>query len=198
MVRVRINWMWGTSSAIPAVARVLPNQWRCAMAATVSLLLTAAVSSALHVAMTEPNWPGARSSLKSLADTAACVLVGVATGKAEVHDRSGAHLSTATSLGDGTVIRGGGIITYAHCRQKFQVLDILRGEGEAGGRVLEYTIVEKAVGFPLPAPEGMIPDRAKVILVLDAKGNVLKALRDTADNRKAVREAFPRQDEPKK
>ena len=136
------------------------------------------------------KWPGARASLASLREHTASVVAAVAKGKAEVRDRHAAHLSTAMSLGRGEVIRGGGIVTYADCRQKFQVADVLRGKGEAGERAVDYTFVEKAEGFPLPAPEQPIPDGAKVILLLSAKGNLLKALPDTPENRKAVRAAL--------
>jgi len=132
------------------------------------------------------NWPGERTALESLSKHTTSVVAAVAKGNVAVRDRHAAHLSTATSLGRGEMIRGGGIVIYADCRQKFQVADVLRGKGEAGERVLEYTFVEKAQGFPLPAPENPVPGGAKVILVLGEKGAVLKALPDTPENRKAV------------
>ena len=101
-------------------------------------------------------------------------------------------------LGDGKVVRGGGMTTSAHCRQKFQVLDVLHGKGEAEDRELEYAFVEKAQGFPLPAQERPVPDGAKVILLVDEKGNLLKSMPDTPENRKVVRAAFPPKGDAKK
>src|SRR5262249_55300474 len=127
----------------------------------------------------------------------ATVIAGVTKGKAEVHARHAAHLSTSASHGDGPVIRGGGIMISAQCRQKFRVLEVLHGESKTGDRVLEYEFVERAQGFPLPGQEEPIPDGAMVLLLLDRKGRVLKALPDNAENRKAVRAALPRKDERK-
>jgi hypothetical protein len=165
-------------------------------------LLSGAVSSASSAAGPQPaapeKWPGARSSLASLADSTATVVAAVAKGKAEIHTRYGAHLSTMTTLGDGRVIRGGGMLTTAHCRQKFQVLDVLHGKGETGERAVEYEFVERAQGFPLPAQERPVPDGAKVLVLVDEKGNLLKAMPDTPENRKAVRAAFPPKGDAKK
>jgi hypothetical protein len=132
------------------------------------------------------KWPGARSSLQALAPETATVVVAVARHKAEIHGRRAAHLSTQTTVGKGEVIEGGGYVFYAQCRQKFQVLEILRGQGKPGDRVLEYSFLEKTEGFPLPPVQEPIPAGEKLILLLGKKGNFLKALLDTEENRKAV------------
>jgi hypothetical protein len=162
-------------------------------------LLSAALSAVARPPAADPEkWPGARSSLESLAESTAGVVAAVAKGNAEVRTRTGAHMSTATALGDGKVIRGGGMVTFAHCRQTFQVREVLHGKGEPGDRAVEYSFVEKAQGFPLPAPGQPIPDGAKVILLLGEKGTVLKALPDNPENRRAVRDAFARKGDTKK
>jgi hypothetical protein len=132
------------------------------------------------------KWPGARSSLQALAPETATVLVAVAKEKAEIQSRQAAHLSTQQTLGKGEVIEGGGYVFFAQCRQKFQVVKILHGQGKPGDRVLEYGFVEKTEGFPLPPIEGLIPAGVKLILLLAEKGTLLKALPDTQENRKAV------------
>jgi hypothetical protein len=165
-------------------------------------LVAAIVSSASCADAAEPvvpgNWPGTRSSLESLTDSTASVIAGIARGKADVLTRSAAHLSTSMSVGKGEVIKGGGVVIFAHCRQKFQALDVLHGKGKAGDRTLEYEFLEKARGFPLPAPAQAIPDGAKAILLLNEKGGLLKALPDTPENRKAVRDALTRKGDAKK
>jgi hypothetical protein len=162
-------------------------------------LLSAALSAAAGAgAAASEKWPGARSSLESLAESTADVVAAVAKGNAEVRTRTAARMSTATTLRNGQVIRGGGMVTFAHCRQKFQVREVLHGKGEAGDCALEYGFVEKAQGFPLPAPGQPIPDGAKVILLLGEKGTVLKALPDNPENRRAVRDAFARKGDTKK
>jgi hypothetical protein len=133
------------------------------------------------------RWPGSRSSLQELAHGRVTVLAAVAREKAEIHSRSAAHLSTQMTLAKGEVIEGGGYVFYAQCRQKFQVVEILHGKSKPGDRVLEYGFVEKTEGFPLPAVQEPIPAGVKLILLLGEKGNILKALPDTQENRKAVR-----------
>jgi hypothetical protein len=139
------------------------------------------------------KWPGARSSLQALVPETATVVVAVARDKAEIHGRRAAHLSTQTTLGKGEVIEGGGYVFYAECRQKFQVLAILRGQDKPGDRVLEYSFVEKTEGFPLPPVQESFPADVQLILLIGEKGNVLKALPDTQENRKAVRTALSEQ-----
>jgi hypothetical protein len=143
-------------------------------------------------------WPGERTSLESAAGRTTTVVVGVAKGKVEVVERHAAHLSTGMATGKGEVIRGGGIVFYADCRQKFEVTDVLHGKAKAEERVLTYTIVEKAEGFPLPSPEQALPDGAKAILLLREDGSLVKALPDTPENRKLVRAALEKKPEPKK
>src|SRR5262245_27922148 len=156
------------------------------------------VLSATNPALAGGPLPGERRSVESLAEYTASAVTAVAKGKAEVRDRSAAHLSTAMSLGDGKVIRGGGMVTYAHCRQTFAVADVLHGKGKPGERALDYTIVEKAVGGPLPSTERRINDGAKVILLLNADGEIMKALPDTPENRKALQAALAKKNDPKK
>jgi uncharacterized protein (TIGR03066 family) len=139
------------------------------------------------------KWPGSGSSLEALAPVTATVLAAVAKDKAEIQSRHAAHLSTQTTLAKGEVIEGGGSVFFARCRQKFQVLEILHGNGKPGDRVLEYGFVEKTEGFPLPAVQEPIPPGAKCVLLMGDKGNILQALPDTQENRKAVRTVLPEQ-----
>jgi uncharacterized protein (TIGR03067 family) len=139
------------------------------------------------------KWPGARSSLQALAPKTTTVVVAVAKDNAEIHSRRTAHLSTQTTLGKGEVIEGGGYVFYADCRHKFQVLEILRGQGKPGDRVLEYSFVEKTEGFPLPPVQEPLPADIKLILLIGEKANVLKALPDTQENRNAVLTALSEQ-----
>ena len=137
------------------------------------------------------KWPGSGSSLQALAPATAAVLAAVAKKKAEIQSRHAAHLSTQRTLDQGEVVVGGGYVVFAQCRQRFQVLEVLRGDGKPGDRVLEYGFVEKTEGFPLPGIQEPIPAGAKVILLIGEKGDVLKALPDTQENRKAVRHVLP-------
>src|SRR5262249_53602063 len=122
-------------------------------------------------ASSSEKWPGARSSLQALAPETATVVVAVGTDMAEIQSRQAAHLSTQTTVGKGEVIEGGGYVFYAQCRQKFQVLEILRGQGKPGDRVLEYSFVEKTEGFPLPPVQEPFPADVKLILLIGEKGN---------------------------
>lgn len=133
------------------------------------------------------KWRGSRSSLQALAPVTTTVLAAVAKEKVEILSRNAAHLSTQTTLGKGEVIEGGGYVFFARCRQKFQVLEILHGNGKLGDIILEYGIVEKTEGFPLPAVQEPIPPGVKFLLLMGEKGNILKALPATQENRKAVR-----------
>jgi hypothetical protein len=144
-------------------------------------------------ASSSEKWPGARSSLQALAPETAAVLAAVTRGKGEIKSRSATHMSTQMTVGKGEVIEGGGFVFFAQCRQKFQVVEILHGKDKPGDRVLEYGIVEKTEGFPLPAVQEAIPAGVKVILFLGEKGNLLKVLPDTQENRKAVRTALSEQ-----
>jgi hypothetical protein len=137
-------------------------------------------------ASSSARWPGARSSLQALAPETVAVLVAVAKEKAEIHTRRAAHLSTQTAIAKGDVIEGGGFVFYAECRQRFHVTEILHGPGKVGDRVLAYSFVEKTEGFPLPAVQEPIPVAVSLIILLGEKGNLLKALPDTEEHRKAV------------
>jgi hypothetical protein len=139
------------------------------------------------------KWPGARSSLQALAPETATVVVAVARDKPDIHSRRAAHLSTQTTLGKGEVIEGGGDVFYAECRQKFQVLEILRGQGKTGDRVLEYSFLEKEDGFPLPPVQEPFSADVRLILLIGEKAKILKALPDTQENRKAVLTAVSEQ-----
>jgi hypothetical protein len=169
--------------------------WPCCSGILCGVVLAIASSAC---AADEPHssekWPGARYSLASLSDSAASVVAGVARDEAVVRKRDAAHVSTSMAIGDGNAIRGGGILTFAHCRQKFEVRDLLHGMGEPGDRELAYRYVERAEGFPLPDVEEPVPEGAEVILLLHEKGRILKALPDTPEIRTAVRDAFPRND----
>ena len=139
------------------------------------------------------KWPGSRSSLQALAPVTTTVLAAVTKGKAEITSRNATHMSTRMTLGKGEVIEGGGFVFFAQCRQKFQVLDFLHGNGKPGDRVLEYGIVEKTEGFPLPGVQEPLPAGVKVLLLMGEQENLLKALPDTHENRKAVRTALSEQ-----
>jgi uncharacterized protein (TIGR03066 family) len=144
-------------------------------------------------ASSSEKWPGARSSLQALVPETAAVVVAVAKDKAEIQSRQATHVTTQTTLGKGEVIEGGGYVFFAQCRQKFQVVEILRGQGKPGDRVLEYTYVEKTEGFPLPPVQEPIPADVQLILLMGEKGNILKALPDTQESRRAVLTVLPEQ-----
>jgi hypothetical protein len=134
------------------------------------------------------EWPGTRSSLEKLAVTATSVVVAKPKGKATLGKRYTSHISTQMEV-DGRVIRGGGLVTSIECRQEFQIMEVLYGKAKRESRVLEYTIV-KSRAFPGPASTSPIPEDAVAILLLGEKGHIMKALPDSAENRRAVRKAF--------
>jgi len=101
-------------------------------------------------------------------------------------------------MGDGGVIRGGGTVTYAYCRQTFANMELLHGDAKVEERVLEYGYVEKSDAFPGPRGENVIPSDTKVILLLGKDGKIMKALPDTKDNRESVQLAVSRHHEKQK
>lgn len=109
------------------------------------------------------------------------VVRATATSEPKVIKRHGAHMST---IEDG--IRGGGFVTEASCRQTFDVSEVLAGPGRKGEHNVEYSFVERAVGFPLPDPERPVTKGEKVVLVLGADGGLIKAIPDTGANRKEI------------
>jgi hypothetical protein len=121
------------------------------------------------------------------------VFSAIAREEAKIQAGDGAHLSTQTTLDRGEAIAGGGLVFCATCRQKFAVLEVLHGKGKTGDRVLEYGLVEKTEGFPLPEVQEPIPGGAKIILLMRDKEAVLKALPDTPENRKAVQTVLSEQ-----
>jgi hypothetical protein len=140
--------------------------------------------------------PGSRSSLQAMAPLTTTVFAAVAKEEAEIQSRAAAHLSTQETLGNGEVIKGGGYVFFAQCRQQFQVLEILHGkdrQDKSGDRVLAYGFVEKTEGFPLPGCQEAILRGAKVLLLLGQNRQVVKALLDSPENRKALRAALAEQ-----
>jgi hypothetical protein len=149
------------------------------------------IATASAASVIEPSrWPGGETSLERAVESTAAVAVARAAGPIEIVERSAAHLSTQTSRADGTVLSGGGMVFYAHGRQKFDVADYLHGKGKVEERTIEIDYVERAQGFPLPSPKTPIPNGLKVLLLLDEKGGYVKALPDTPENRKAVAAAL--------
>ena len=75
------------------------------------------------------------------------VVRAVAASEPKITARHGAHMSTRSGK-----ISGGGMVTWASCRQKFTVAGVLAGSGRMGQRDISYSFVERAQGFPLPRP----------------------------------------------
>src|SRR5262245_37931470 len=99
------------------------------------------------------DWPGSESSLEQLTPSTATVVAAVAkTGDAVLH-RSGGCIMTQMDIGNGRVIQGGGMVTYATCRQTFEVVEVLHGASPKEQRVLEYGFCERAQAFPGPQQE---------------------------------------------
>ena len=98
-----------------------------------------------------------------------------------ITDRHGAHISTR--MGD---MRGGGMVTYASCKQKFDVSDALAGGGKEKEREVEYSFLERAVGGPLPRPTRPIAKGEKVVLVLGVDAALIKVIPDAQENRKEI------------
>jgi hypothetical protein len=138
------------------------------------------------------RWPGSDSTLDTLAPFTATVIAATAKGNAEIVSRHSSHMSTAMDTGDGELIRGGGYVTFAYCRQKFQTTEVLHGSAKTGDRVLEYGYVEKSDAFPGPRDEEAIPSNARTVLLLGKDGRIMKALPDTKENRTGVRRALSR------
>ncbi len=109
------------------------------------------------------------------------VVRAVAASEPTITDRHGAHMSTR--MGD---IRGGGMIMTASCKQKFSVTGVLAGARRGGEREVAYSILERAVGFPLPGPTRPVAKGEKVVLVLGADGSLIKVIPDTDGNRKEI------------
>jgi len=138
------------------------------------------------------RWPGSDSTLDALAPFTVTVIACTAKEKAEIVKRHSSHISTAMDLGGGEVVHGGGTVTYAYCRQKFETVEVLHGNANTGDRVLQYGYVEESDAFPGPRNEKAIPFKAKAILLVGKEGRIMKALPDTVENRDAVRSALSR------
>jgi hypothetical protein len=134
------------------------------------------------------SWPGRGESLGKMVPKAAVIVVGKAREKAERVKNYAAHISTAMDIG-GRTVRGGGMVFYSDCRQRFDISAVLHGEGKKGERVVTYG-VRKSQAFPGPGSVAPIPEGATAILLLDKGGEVLMALPDTVENRAAVRKAI--------
>jgi hypothetical protein len=109
------------------------------------------------------------------------VVRAVAASDASVTDRHSAHLSTRSGR-----IEGGGMVTWASCKQKFSVPKVLAGAGKAEEREIAYTYIESALGFPLPRPRRPVANGDKVVLVLGVDGKLVKVIPDTDENRKEI------------
>lgn len=109
------------------------------------------------------------------------VLRAVAATERAIVDRHGAHMSTRMGK-----IQGGGMVTWASCKQKFSVSEVLAGAGKAGEREVAYSYLERAVGFPLPSPTRPVPKGGKVVLVLGVDGSLVKVIPDADENRKQI------------
>ena len=92
-------------------------------------------------------------------------------------------------MGDGETIHGGGTVTTASCRQRFEVINAIVGDASAGERTLDYGFVEKTDAFPGPTLERAIPTGEEFILLLGDDSRVLKGLINTPGNRAIVIEA---------
>ena len=91
---------------------------------------------------------------------------------------------------DGSVIQGGYTSVRTHCRQTFQLVELLAGEAALGPRQAKYGFLEEVNGFPAPHQETAIPQGMAVILLLDAQDGLVKVLPDTEENRAAARKAL--------
>jgi hypothetical protein len=144
------------------------------------------------VAADDPNgvaeWSTAGVELRAAVSNAVCVAVAVSTNRTVTPQGGGAHISTSMSMGDGTVIHGGGYVHYAICRQSFQLLEVLHGRKPDENFILEYGFLERSDAFPGPREECPIPIGQKVVLVLGETNKLLKALPDTPDNRTKIKE----------
>ena len=141
-------------------------------------------------------WPHPEVPLDRAVAGAAAVLRAVAVSQADVYRRSASHFSTVSGKGD-DAIHGGGTVHFASCRQRFRVVEALLGDRVPEQRVVEYGFVEKSECFPGPSAERALPEVAAAILMLDEKGQLLKAVPDTEESRRRVRAALvPRATRP--
>ena len=109
------------------------------------------------------------------------VLRAIAESKPATIKRSAAHMSTGMGK-----IKGGGMVFWATCKQKFSVSQVLAGAGKVGEREISYTFIERIMGFPLPGPERPVAKGDKVVLVLGVDGSLVKVLPDTDENPKEI------------
>jgi HEAT repeat protein len=131
------------------------------------------------------QWPDAETPLDQATGHAASVLRATDGSRAEVYERGRMHMSTVGEHG-----RGGGFLTEVRCRQSFKVVEALRGQPVAGRRAVQYRFIEESHCFPGPKAEQAVPANTDVILLLDEKGGLVKALPDTEEERKAVKTAM--------
>jgi hypothetical protein len=126
--------------------------------------------------------PEMSASLVTTAEKAALwgaeVLRAVAATERAIVDRRGTDMSTRMGK-----IQGGGMVTWASCKQRFSVSEVLAGAGKAGEREVAYSFLERAVGFPLPSPTRPVPQGGKVVLVLGVDGSLVKVVPDTGPRR---------------
>jgi hypothetical protein len=149
------------------------------------------VAPAVAAPVSDEIWLGSDVSIDAIASIVTIVVAATAKEDAVVDKRDEAHISTSMDGGGGRVIRGGGYVTFAHCRQTFTIDKVMHGEFAEGDRLLDYGFVEKSDAFPGPRAGRVIPRGVKVILFLDAQIKILKALRATAENLEAVEKALP-------
>jgi hypothetical protein len=141
------------------------------------------------------GWPYS-TSLESLAAKTKLVVAATATGPVKLGKSYSAHISTQMNIGD-RVIRGGGFTTTTECRQEFQVTEVLQGKARLEKREVDYSIMDSRA-FPGPASTRPIPAAAKAILLFGKNADLLKAIEDTPENRRAVKDALsPKKAAPK-
>ena len=133
------------------------------------------------------RWPTHEVGLHVAVSSATEVVRATAVGEAEITRRRTEFIDAISDAGPGTGIDAGGDITYAECRQTFEVTEVICGDTWLGERDIAYEYVEEATTVIIhPWVEQAIPAGAEVILLLDERGRIVKALPDTEANRDAV------------
>ena len=132
------------------------------------------------------RWPGSDAPIKRIAPASSLILRATAKGGIHIKRRSSLLMSTAMDLGGGEMLEGGGEVEFIHCWQKFNVLEVLSGGGQAGETVLEYGFCANSNAFPGPENQMPVPDGADAIVFLKGKGKMLKAIPYSEKSRRAT------------
>jgi len=130
-------------------------------------------------------WPTSDVPWRQAVSQSVTVLRAKAKDAGEITKRSAAHMSTTMNVGD-DVIEGGGTVARAQRRQVFFVVEVLAGKHDGKELTLTYGYVEKSDCFPGPKTPSPVPSRVGVLLLLNAKGRLVKVAADTDANRKAL------------